>query len=283
MKAVIAAGLGAWLVWAPRVQAEPHRHAWFEDLANPTPAHEPLDERFEPPQGYNRIRVAPDSFARWLRSLPIRVDRMQVLSHAGDPLRRPSAGVVLMDVGKRDLMQCADSVIRLHAEYLWARGRSDEAAYRFTSGDRTRWADWVGGERFRIEGPRVVRSKGAARKASHSSYRQWLDLVFTYAGTLSLARDAAKPAVTEPIEAGDFYVEGGSPGHAVIVLDVVENAAGERLALMGQGFMPAEDIHVLRSSKAKDGVWFSLPSQSGEWLDTPSWRPFAAESRRRLH
>ena len=98
-----------------------------------------------------------------------------------------------MDVGDRDLMQCADSVIRLHAEFLWAKGRQDEAAYRFTSGDETRWRDWVAGERMHIAGSRVRRTRGRARVPEHASYRRWLDLVFTYAGTMSLARDAAAP------------------------------------------------------------------------------------------
>ena len=256
--------------------------AWFAHLEEDLPPYESLNVRYEPPPGYRRVPAAPGTFAHWLRALPIRTDRMQVLSYAGQPLARPSAGIVLMDVGTRDLMQCADSVIRLHAEFLWASGRAREAAYRFTSGDNARWVDWVSGERFVIAGSTVRRVPGPARTDGHASYRQWLDLVFTYAGTRSLARDAPRPALTDPVEAGDFYVEAGSPGHAVIVLDVVENAAGERLALMGQGFMPAEDIHVLRSSTAVDGVWFSVPRSAQAVLSTPSWRPFSAGSRRRF-
>lgn len=262
--------------------AEADTHAWMDRLGE-TPPTERLSARYRPPAGHTRVAVGPKSFAAWLRSLPIRVDRMQVLSHRGLPLERPSAGIVAMDVGKRDLMQCADSVIRLHAEYLWAHGRSAEAAYRFTSGDLSRWTDWVAGERFRVEGNRVDRVRGARRSDSHDEYRRWLDLVFTYAGTSSLARDASSPSMDAPVEAGEFYVEAGFPGHAVIVLDVVEGPGGERLGLLGQGFMPAEDIHVLRASHAVDGVWFSLPDRAEEALPTPSWRPFAAGARRRLH
>ena len=260
--------------------AEPY--AW-RSLMNPVPPTESLGVRYPPPTGYRRVSVGPESFAAWLRTLPIRTDRMQVRSYRDEPLSRPSAGIVAMDVGERDLMQCADSVIRLHAEYLWAHGRQNEAAYRFTSGDKTRWTDWVSGERFRIEGSQVKRTQGPPRAPSHAVYRRWLDLVFTYAGTRSLARDAAQPPVNAEVEAGEFYVEAGSPGHAVIVLDVVTNGNGVRLGLLGQGFMPAEDIHVLTSSLAVDGVWFRLPKREDEALPTPSWRPFAASARRRLH
>jgi hypothetical protein len=257
-------------------------HAWFP-LMSAQPPTEPLIKRYRPPHGYRRVAVGPKSFAAWLRSLPIRTDRVQVLSYRGIPLRRPSGGIVAMDVGDRDLMQCADSVIRLHAEYLWSHNRQSEAAYRFTSGDETRWSDWVAGERMHIDGNRVRRARGPARTSDHRSYRRWLDLVFTYAGTTSLARDAQTLPVGVPVEAGEFYVEGGSPGHAVIVLDVVTNSDGIRLGLLGQGFMPAEDIHVLQSPIAVDGVWFRLPTQAEEALPTPSWRPFASSARRRLH
>ncbi|MAY80046.1 MAG: hypothetical protein CL930_07155 [Deltaproteobacteria bacterium] len=262
--------------------AEAGTHAWLPLLKSTSPT-EPISQRYDPPTGYHRVAAEPHSFAAWLRTLPIRTDRMNVLSYKDEPLNRPSAGIVAIDVGDRDLMQCADSIIRLHAEYLWAYGRQNEAAYRFTSGDETQWADWVSGERFQINGSGVTRTKGKPRTASHAVYRRWLDLVFTYAGTRSLARDAARPSVDAAVEPGEFYVDAGSPGHAVIVLDVVTNGSGVRLGLLGQGFMPAEDIHVLRSSLAIDGVWFRLPDREEEVLPTPSWKPFGASSRRRLH
>ena len=159
-------------------------------------------------------------------------------------------------------------------------GRNEsEAAYR-PGGDGA-GPDWVAGERMHIGG--IASTYRGARARKHTSYRRWLDLVFTYAGTMSLARDATSPPMESPVEAGEFYVEAGSPGHAVIVLEVVTNAEGVRLGLLGQGFMPAEDIHILRSPLAVEGVWFRLPSRTDEMLPTPSWRPFAADARRRLH
>ena len=274
--------LGVLSIWVLSWPARAQSHAWTP-LLKDAPATATLSAHYAPPQGYQRVAVGPGSFAAWMRTLPVRLDRTQVLSYQGIPLDRPSAGIIAMDVGSRDLMQCADSVIRLHAEFLWAKGRQSEAAYRFTSGDETRWADWVAGERMHIEGNRVRRTRGTARAREHTSYRRWLDLVFTYAGTMSLARDATSPPMESPVEAGEFYVEAGSPGHAVIVLDVVKNAEGVRLGLLGQGFMPAEDIHILRSPLAVESVWFRLPSRPDETLPTPSWRPFAADARRRLH
>ena len=45
------------------------------------------------------------------------------------------------------------------------------------------------------------------------------------------------------MQIGDVLIQGGSPGHAVIVVDMAENpATGEKLYLLAQSYMPAQDI-----------------------------------------
>lgn len=240
-----------------------------------------LDDSIQPPTGFERIAVKPGSMGAWLRGLPVRTDRKTVRAYDGAVLRRPAVAIIAMDVGRRDLQQCADSVIRLHAEFLWHRGRAAKAAYHFTSGDRVSFRAWRRGERLKVRGSAVERLPGRARSGSHRSYRRWLDQVFMYAGTRSLARDS-RPVPVGQIRPGDFYVEPGGPGHAVLILDVAEAADGRRVALIGQGFMPAEDFHVVGATNALDGVWFPLPQTVGERLDTPSWRPFESGHARRF-
>jgi hypothetical protein len=71
----------------------------------------------------------------------------------------------------------------------------------------------------------------------------------------------------------------GSPGHAVLVLDLARAADGRRVALLGQGFMPAQSFHVLRPSR--EGTWFAIdPGTSG--IKTPFWPTFPWSSLRRL-
>ena len=244
----------------------------------------PLSSRFPAPAGFVRAPVAPDTFAAWLRELPVRTEQTTVRAYDGRPLWRPAAAIVDLDVGTRDLQQCADSAIRLHAEYLWQSGRADEAAYHFTSGDRTSWRNWRRGERFRVRGGRVDRRRGAARPADHPSFRRWLDLVFMYAGTRSLPRDTDPVTSDQPIRGGDIFLEPGGPGHAVVVLDVALDADGRPVALLGQGFMPAEDFHVLSGSgpRVVDGVWYRLPDAAHPTIATPSWPPFGRDQVRRF-
>jgi hypothetical protein len=243
-----------------------------------------LEHRIPTPDGYRRLLVQPGTFASWLRRLPTHATRVQVLAHDGRPLPGHAVAVIDIDVGDRDLQQCADSIIRLHAEHLWSAGRADAAAYHFTSGDRSAWSDWVAGEVFRVDGSRVRRAAGPPRPATHATYRQWLDHLFQYAGTRSLALDSVPVPAEAPLQAGDFLVDPGSPGHAVVLLDVAEGAGGRRVGLVGQGFMPAQELHVLGAERVEvlDGAWFPLPRTAGETLDVPSWSPFPRSSARRF-
>lgn len=246
----------------------------------------PLSAVYGPPEGFERVAVAPGSFDAWLRQLPVNPlspdGTARVEAYDGRVLRRPADRVIPLDVGTRNLQQCADSAIRLHAEYMRSSGQDADVGYHFTSGDLSTWGDWLAGERFAIAGSSVGRSQGPRREASPSVWRSWLELIFNYAGTRSLALDTEAVPVQAPIRGGDVFVHPGSPGHAVVVLDVAVDAGGQRVALVGQGFMPAQDFHVLRDSggHVKDRVWFGLPGE-GEVLSTP-WGVFSRGQARRF-
>lgn len=276
---LLAAGPALAAAPAPRAptEAERARYGWLDADA----AVRPLSEVFAPPPGAARVAAPEGSFAAWLRDLPLRPADAPVLRYDGALLHGADdprvAAVAEIDVGAKDLQQCADFIIRLHAEWLWSAGRADEAAYRFTSGDEARWTAYARGERPKIRGRKVTWSRAAKAARDRATFRKYLDLVFMYAGTASLARDADRVKRGD-LAAGDFFVLGGHPGHAVVVLDVAEAPGGRRYALIGQGFLPARDLHVLASGERHD-PWFDL---SGDQVATPFWQPFPWSSLRRL-
>lgn len=260
----------------PPTREELARYSWLSKDARVRP----LEASFAPPPGYTRVVVEPGSFGAWLRGLPLRPTGTPVRDFRGGQVLAADdprlAAVAELDVGAANLQQCADSIIRLHAEWLWAQGQKGRIAYRFTSGDLASWSRYAAGERAKISGSKVKWVQSATADSSRASFRAYLDLVFTYAGTLSLQEEKQRPS-RESVRPGDFFVLGGSPGHAVLVLDVAENTAGERVALLGQGFIPAQDFQIL--SPGQDGPWFSL---QGDEVATPLWKPFPWSSLRRL-
>ncbi|WP_157774723.1 DUF4846 domain-containing protein [Melittangium boletus] len=58
------------------------------------------------------------------------------------------------------------------------------------------------------------------------------------------------------------------PRYSIQVLDVARDAGGRRVALLGQGYIPAQDFHVL-SPGGDTAPWFSL---DGDTVDTPGRR-----------
>jgi len=236
-----------------------------------------------PPPGHERSELPDGSFGRWLHGLPLRGPGTPVFLFDGrrKANQRAHHAVLDLDTGPRDLQQCADAVIRLRAEYLYARGDLPAIRFRFTSADDAPFERWAEGWRPRVEGNEVGWEKSAGRDASYESFRRYLDTVFAYAGTDSLSRELAPVPDAGAVEAGDVFIQGGFPGHAVLVVDTARNpCTGEKVFLLAQGFMPAQDVHVLRNP-GEPGLspWYRVPAADGE-LVTPEWTFRAGDLRR---
>jgi len=238
--------------------------------ANRSDGSEPLESRISTPRGFQRVAVEPGGFGAWLRRLPVRTGRPEVHLYDGRRKVNQSAhyAVLDVDVGTQDLQQCADAVIRLRAEYLFSGPCRDEIRFNFTSGHPARWHEWRDGIRPTVAGNRVSWEQTAAADASYTNFRRYLDVVFTYAGSASLERELQPVDDPSRPEVGDVFIEGGFPGHAVLVVDVAEGSSGQRIMLLAQGYMPAQDIHILKSFETIDPWYRARPDGI---LRTPEW------------
>ena len=230
-------------------------------------------QRIPPPPGFEHVPTQPGSFGEWLTRLPVKPDDSPVLLWDGSEKLNQGAhhAVIDLDVGARDLQQCADAIIRLRAEYLWTAGRSSDIHFNFTSGDRADYTKWSEGYRPRVSGDAVTWAKRASPDRSYSGLRQYLDIVFTYAGTASLSTELVSVPEIERMAVGDVFIRGGFPGHAVIVVGMAASNDGRRrLFLLAQSYMPAQDIHVLRNPMEGElGPWYGI--DFGDELVTPEY------------
>ncbi len=235
-----------------------------------------------PPAGFARPAVAPGSFGAWLRNLPLKPAGSPVLLYDGSRKRNQAAHaeVLDIDVGTQDLQQCADAVIRLRAEYLFSRKRMSEISFKFTSGDAAAYSQWQAGWRPAIKGNRVLWTKTAAADSSYLGFRAYLRCVFAYAGSQSLSGELQEVKTLPQMQIGDVFVHGGSPGHAAIVVDMAENpATGEKVFLLAQGYMPAQDIHILKDpGNPQLSPWY--PVRFTGPLQTPEWEFQKTELKR---
>jgi hypothetical protein len=241
-----------------------------------------IADSFAPPDGFVRVATETGSFGEWLRQLPLAPDGTPVRFHDGreKPDQSEVAAVIDIDVGSANLQQCADAIIRLRAEYLFSRRGAGDLAFDFTSGDRYRFRSYAEGVTPAVAGAAVTWRTGRRQGLSHASLRRWLDIVFTYAGTLSLSRELQPVPRLSDAAIGDALVHGGTPGHAVLIVDLaVEPASGRKVALLAQGFLPAQSVHVLRNPfDPALSPWFVLAD--GQPIVLPQWMLRPDELRR---
>lgn len=242
--------------------------------------------RIPVPTGFHRTSIAKNTFGDFLRNLLLKPSGSPVYCYNGELKSNQSAhfAVIDIDVGKRDLQQCADAVMRLRAEHLWQQKKYNEIEFHFTNGFLASYARWRGGERIQVAGNKVswVLSSNRNSSSSYQSFRKYLNMVFAYAGTLSLAKEMETKRL-DAIEIGDVFIQGGSPGHAVIVVDMaVHQETNEKLVLLAQSYMPAQDIHVLNNPNNETiNPWYSIKNMDG-LFHTPEWR-FAGNDLKSFH
>lgn len=245
-----------------------HNYSWLDNYNPPSG----LMYRVACPEGYERLQVKENSLEDWLRHFPVKEGRPEVKLYNGNLKGNQSAHYLVLDidVGNKDLQQCADAVMRLKAEYHFACGEYQTIHFNFTSGDRADYQRWKAGYRPRISGNNVSWVKSAGTDGSYASFRRYMDIVFSYAGTFSLEKELIPVNDISDIRAGDVFIKGGFPGHAVMVMDVAVNqSTGKKMFLLAQSYMPAQEMHILRNpANGPENPWYEAVTG---YLQTPEW------------
>jgi len=227
-----------------------------------------IGERFDPPRGCERVVCKNGSFAEFLRGYRLKPHGSDVMLFDGSvKANRVWEAVLDMPILKRDLIQCADAIIKLRAEYFFSRGEYDRIEFALTNGMMVPFSRFTEGWNIKVKGNRTEWVRWGKAGASREVFDDYLRFIYTYCGTRSLAKEMVSVEVGD-IRIGDVFIEGGSPGHAVMVMDLAENGKGERAMILAQSFMPSQEMHVL---KGDDGIspWYRV--EEGE-LRTPEWK-----------
>ncbi|MBK8398483.1 MAG: DUF4846 domain-containing protein [Leptospiraceae bacterium] len=232
-----------------------------------------IKERFRVPKGYKRIKSIDNSFAEYLQNLPLKRHGTKVMLFNGK-IKTPEDvydAVIDIDVGEKDLQQCADAVMRLRAEYLYSKGRYEDIHFNFTNGFSADYSKFALGNRINVKGNSVTWKKTSDKDYSYETFRKYLDIVYSYAGSASLSKELISVKNFADIKIGDVLIQGGFPGHAVIVVDMAKSIdSGEKIFLFAQSYMPAQDIQILKNPEKEElSPWYS--SNILDTIVTPEW------------
>jgi Domain of unknown function (4846) len=199
------------------------------------------------PPGFKRLNTDSNSFAQWLLRTPLKKDKTVYLFD-GTVKRNQAAQYAVLDIstGNKDLQQCADAIMRQRTEFLFASRQFN--AIVFYDNDHTACA--------------------FTAPYTKEHLHQYLQTVFRKCGTASLAKQLHHVNIKD-IQAGDVLIRGGFPGHAVLVMDVAADAAGNKIFMLAQSYMPAQDIHVLVNVDDRSSPWYHLPQ--GKQIETPEY------------
>jgi hypothetical protein len=231
-----------------------------------------IQDRFTPSNGYQRLPENSKSFGYFLRNLPLKPKGSLVKYYNGATKNKADVydAVVNLPIGNRDLHQCADAIIRLRADYFYQQKAFEKIHFNFTNGFNAEYIRWRAGDRVAVKGNKTNWIKTQNASISAESYWKYLELVFNYAGTASLAKELKSNNLSN-LKIGDVFIKGGFPGHAVIVVDVAINPiTKKKIFLLAQSYMPAQEIQILKNPNNKDlSPWYEIDF-SGE-LQTPEW------------
>ncbi len=95
--------------------------------------------------------------------------------------------------------------------------------------------------------------------------------MFSYANTRSLSHELISLDSIGEMRIGDVFIQTGNPyGHAVIVVDMAENLrAKEKVYMLAQSYMPAQDIQILvNRNDTRISPWYLLCNGH---INTPEW------------
>ncbi len=259
----------------------PEKNKVTKNASHVIPEGSTIGTRYSTPEGFKRVEVEKDSFEEFLRNQKLKPYGEKVLYYDGR--EKPSRGVydsvIDVDIGDRNLHQCADAIMLLRGEYLYSIGDYDDIKFNFVSGFKAEYNKWMEGYRIKVEGNDVRYYKATEPSNTYEDFRKFMDMVFAYSGTLSLEKEMDSIDI-EDMKIGDVFIIGGSPGHAVIIVDMAMNDANEKIFIIAQSYMPAQQTQILINSNDENmSPWYSLKDK--EKLKTPEWT-FELDALRRF-
>lgn len=218
------------------------------------------------PKGFNRLSIDSNGFECFLRNIKIKNNNV-IYYYNEAPKENQSHHYKILDisVSKKDLQQCADAVMRIRAEYFFSR--KEFGKIQFRNGNKMySYIEFLNRKNKSI---------------NHTTLLEFMEFVFINCGTYSLVEMLHSKTNKEDLEIGDVFVKAGSPGHAMLIVDVAINKkTNEKIFLLAQSFMPAQSIHIVKNlNDVNNSPWYFVnnefevktPGYTFNWQHLKTW------------
>lgn len=201
------------------------------------------------PKGFERVTEDSNNFAFYLQHLSLKKDNT-VYYYDGSKKSNQNLhyAVVNISVPNKDLQQCADAVMRLRAEYFFARKEYNKIEFKSTN------------TTYNFSKFLQLSSTTNFEKIKND----YLETVFENCGTYNLADMLNYKQNARDLTIGDVFVKVGSPGHAMLVVDcAINKTTNEKIFLLAQSFMPAQSIHIVKNiNNPNVSPWYKVDTSS---------------------
>lgn len=238
-------------------------------------------KEIEVPNGYERTAHTQGTFAAWLQNISLRKDNTVYLYNGALKKDQQTHYAVLdISTGNKDLQQCADCIMRLQSEYYFSQKTFDKISFPAGNNVNISFTGYAKGTRYQLQNNKlhIYSTSGIKASNTHEALLQYLETVYTYCGTYTL-QQVTKPIQPKEVQPGDILLHAGSPGHAMIVADMALNPnTNQKVFLLAQGFMPAQDMHIVINPNNSLSPWYQL--QEDATVQTPGWLFYKNEWRR---
>src|SRR6185295_16535169 len=109
------------------------------------------------PQGFNYVKDGDSIYSNWVLYLKLKKNKTVYLYNGKLKSNQDvQYGVLNIDIGKKDLIQCADAAMKLRADHLFEKHLYNQIKFISTSGNELSFENWLKGMRWKVQGAKLV-------------------------------------------------------------------------------------------------------------------------------
>lgn len=231
-----------------------------------------LVDRYDTPEGYERIVVQEGSFGEYLRNKKLKPYGNKAMYYNGRT--KSSKGVYdsVYDysIGNKNLHQASDAIMFLRADYLFSKQMYSNICFSFVNGFKAEYSKWMAGYRIRINDNEASWYKDAEQVCTYDNFLKFMNMIYAYCSTLSLPKDLTSVNIDD-MQIGDVFINYKMSGHSAIVVDMAVNSKnGRKIFMLAQSGSPAQQTQILiNPNNSEISPWYEL--DNNDEIITPEW------------